>query len=119
MNPIVAEAYLGLINFRSIQAATCLKNNETGKYCYVEANTNRQNTGDAAVYFLPFGTGLEDEKPSCSACLKGTMEIFAGYAGKDTKGPLKKTYSEAAKAINAGKFNPVRFVGDVLTNNLN
>lgn len=107
MNPIVTEAYLGLINFRAIQAATCLKNSQTGKYCYVEANTNRQNSGDAAVYFLPFGNTLRDEKPSCSGCLKETMEVFAVYAGKEGKGPLKNVYAAAATAINAGIYCPV------------
>lgn len=105
-NPIVTEAYFGLVNFRAIQQATCLKNS-AGDYCYVEANTNRQNTGDAAIYFLPFGASLKDEKPSCSACLKGTMEIFAGYAGKDAKGPLKNVYPAAAAEVNSGMYRRV------------
>ncbi|TGZ79845.1 hypothetical protein EX30DRAFT_341945 [Ascodesmis nigricans] len=97
-NPTVQQAYYGLVSYRTMYQAGCLKNGEN--FCYTQAVTNRDSPGDASPYFLPLGKSLADDAdPTCSSCLQRTMEIFAEPASNRSQ-PISRTYSAAAIQIN-------------------
>jgi hypothetical protein len=98
-NPLVAQAHAGLVAYEPIYQATCLKSNETGKYCFADAITNQLNPSDAYPYYAAVGLNLPTAShPTCSKCLQDAMSIFAGYA-KDKNQPLAATYINTAQEI--------------------
>jgi hypothetical protein len=98
-NPLVSQAYAGLVAYEVVYQATCLKSNETGNYCFADAITNQLNPSDAYPYYAAVGLNLPPAShPTCSKCLKDTLSIFAGYA-KDKAQPLATTYIDTAQEV--------------------
>ncbi|KAF2399521.1 hypothetical protein EJ06DRAFT_522411 [Trichodelitschia bisporula] len=102
-NPLVMQAYSGLIAYATMYQAGCLKDDK-GNYCFANAITltNTTSLADAYPYYLALGTDLPGAvRPTCSNCLKNTMSIFAGAAGNQSQ-PISHTYRPAAEQINMG-----------------
>ncbi|KAF2132291.1 hypothetical protein P153DRAFT_285070 [Dothidotthia symphoricarpi CBS 119687] len=103
-NPIVLQAYNGLIAYEASYQASCLKS-DTGNYCFADAVSNTTSTTDSYPYYLPIGQILPGgSRPTCNTCLQDAMAIFASFAGNHTQ-PISKTYTSAAQqlAISCGK----------------
>lgn len=101
-NPLVTQAYAGLIAYEPLYRATCLKNDATGNYCFADAITNASNPSDAYPYYTALGTHLPgSSRPTCDNCLQETMAIFVPFAANKTQ-PLSKTYIGTAEQINLG-----------------
>lgn len=106
-NPQIHQAQLGLLSYRPLFTATCLRNPVTSSYCFADAVTNSTSPDDGFVYFLPLnGSFPTDGKPTCTTCLKDTMAVFSGAeaGGKDAKGAnaaLAYTYAPASQRINS------------------
>lgn len=101
-NPVVGQAYNGLIAYEPLYYAGCQKNGQ-GTYCYAEAILNStadlNPVSDSFVYFLPLGIPLPaPSKPSCSQCQLRTMDIFNKAAANNSQ-PISKTYVNAARMI--------------------
>jgi hypothetical protein len=121
-NPLVVQAYAGLIAYEPVYRATCLKDeagDEASKsYCFVEAvtSTNTNSDGDSAsnsnssssstgssADFYPYYTAIglsmpQTASPTCTQCLKETMRIFASYAENEVQ-PLARTYLPCAVQV--------------------
>ncbi|KIW65014.1 hypothetical protein PV04_07306 [Phialophora macrospora] len=122
-NPLVVQAYAGLVAYEPVYRATCLRdeNGDTSSnsYCFVEAvtNTNTNSDGDStsssnstsssstgnSADFYPYYTAIglsmpQTASPSCTQCLKETMRIFASYAENAVQ-PLAKTYLPCAVQV--------------------
>lgn len=98
-NPVVRQAYAGLIAYEPIYNATCLQDPLTGNYCYSEAIINSTNPSDSYPYYTALGISLPSgAQPSCSTCLQRTMNMFAGYA-KLKEQPLASTYLGCASQV--------------------
>jgi len=101
-NPLVTQAYTGMIAYQVTYQATCLKNQTSQDFCFSKSATNSANLADYYVYFLALGMALPgSSRPTCNECLQGTMQIFANeaqYVGQ----PLTQTYIPAAEQINLG-----------------
>lgn len=101
-NPLVAQAYAGLVAYEAIYRATCLRDATTNSYCFAEAITNSNNSADSYVYFTALGMSMPaSAQPRCTPCLKDTMKIFSGYA-EDKAQPLSRTYLPCAGHVDAG-----------------
>jgi hypothetical protein len=117
-NPQIHSAQAGLLAYKPLYAATCLRSKETSSYCFADAVTNKSSPTDGYVYWIPLNNSMPaDATPTCSQCLKDTMAIFsvAEAGGRDGKGANKAlgyTYSPAAHLINV-KCGP-QFVGTTL-----
>ncbi|KAL4995793.1 hypothetical protein BDV10DRAFT_173909 [Aspergillus recurvatus] len=100
-NPLVTNAYVDLITYEPIYRATCLQNPDTSDYCFVDAVTNTSNAADYDVYFLPYGSTINNATslPTCSSCLQATLDIFSEWAQVE-KQPLAKSYLASAEAVN-------------------
>lgn len=97
-NPLVSQAYNGLLSYEPLFHAGCQKDNK-GDYCFANAITNDTNPSDSYVYYLPLGLPLPSpSQPSCSDCLLETMEIFQATAANKTQ-PINPIYVEAAQMI--------------------
>ncbi|KIX01414.1 uncharacterized protein Z518_09140 [Rhinocladiella mackenziei CBS 650.93] len=100
-NPLVTQAYAGLTAYEPIYRATCLRDADTGSYCFIEAITNTSNPADPYPYYTALGMQMPTAAhPTCSQCLKDTMDIFAGYAEISGQ-PLAKTYIPCASQVDA------------------
>ncbi|KAL9097083.1 MAG: hypothetical protein Q9163_006386 [Psora crenata] len=104
-NPVVRQAYNGLLAYDVVYRATCLpaqpseSGNRSSEYCYTNAVTNLSSPTDAYVYYLALGVDLPGgSMPTCSPCLKETMESFATAAPNRTQ-PISWTYRDAAQMI--------------------
>lgn len=101
-NPLVSQAYEGMIAYQALYRAACLKDPITNEFCFTQSASNNTNVADYYVYFLPLGMPLPgSSRPTCSECLQATMEVFedeAQYQGQ----PLTTTYIPAAEQINIG-----------------
>ncbi|EXJ56531.1 hypothetical protein A1O7_06875 [Cladophialophora yegresii CBS 114405] len=119
-NPLVVQAYAGLVAYEPVYRATCLKDGSQGgegnadestttsstsssnlkqPYCFVEATTNANNSADFYPYYTAIGLSMPlTARPSCSECLKETMDIFASYA-ENAAQPLAKTYLTCAAQV--------------------
>lgn len=99
-NPLVGQAYNGLIAYEPLYDAGCQKDGHN-EYCYVDAILNSTATpvSDSFVYFLPLGIPLPaPSKPSCSQCQLRTMSIFNKAAANESQ-PIHQTYVDAARWI--------------------
>ncbi len=98
-NPLVGQAYNGLIAYETLYKAGCQKEN-TGSYCFAKAILNQTlSTSDSFVYYLPLGIPLPaPAKPSCSQCQQDTISIFYQAAANTTQ-PVSKVYIDAARMI--------------------
>jgi hypothetical protein len=100
-NPLVTNAYVDLITYEPIYRATCLQNPDTSNYCFVDAVTNTSSAADYDVYFLPYGSTINNATslPTCSSCLQATLEVFSEWAQVENQ-PLAESYLTSAEAIN-------------------
>lgn len=101
-NPMVTQAYEGMVSYEPIAKAACLEDPSTNDYCFTEAATNSSNISDYYLYFTPLGNALPGgSRPSCNKCTQATMAVFLNSAL--IKGnPLVQTYIPAAEIINVG-----------------
>lgn len=102
--PLVLSAYNGLVSYSSLYRAGCEKDDK-GNYCFANAITNMTSPSDSYPYYLPLGIALPGgSQPTCSDCLKRTMDIFnqAANADKTQQQPLMGDYAAAAQLINVG-----------------
>ncbi|KAI4670063.1 uncharacterized protein J4E79_000343 [Alternaria viburni] len=97
-NPLVLQAYNGLVAYQPSYQASCLHDDE-GNYCFANAVSNMSSPGDAYPYYLPIGQELPGgSRPTCNSCLQQAMGVFATYSNNATQ-PLSKTYTSAAQQI--------------------
>ena len=81
---------------------------------FADAVTLRENASlaDAYSYYLPLGTSMPvGTRPSCSDCLKRTMNIYRTYAANSTQ-PISRTYASAAQQVNMACG--IEWVSDVI-----
>ncbi|PQE32672.1 C6 transcription factor protein [Rutstroemia sp. NJR-2017a WRK4] len=99
-NPLITQARLGLLAYKTLYTASCLKDPETSAYCYAEAITNSTSPSDAYIYFLPLNTSLPGgSQPTCNTCLKNTMQVYEA-ASADRTSAIAGTYVDAATQVN-------------------
>ena len=97
-NPIVTQAYTGLLAYQPSYHAGCLTDSD-GNYCYANAVMNASAPSSSYVYYLPLGVSLPGgTQPTCDQCLKNTLSIFASYATNSSQ-PLYTDYGTAAQTI--------------------
>lgn len=96
-------AYNGLVAYEVLYKAGCARDGGTGNYCFANAITNTSSPTDNNPYYLPLGIPLPGgSKPSCTTCLRETMQIFnEGASGKNQQA-LIRTLPAAAQMINVG-----------------
>ncbi|OCK76896.1 hypothetical protein K432DRAFT_385103 [Lepidopterella palustris CBS 459.81] len=100
-NPLVLQAYNGLIAYQPLYQAGCLRDNR-GNYCFANAITNTTAVTDSYPYYLPLGVSLPgSSRPTCNTCLQDTMALFSSFAANVTQ-PLSQTYALAAQQIDIG-----------------
>lgn len=99
-NPLVLQAYAGLQAYEPVYEATCLKDSSTSRYWFLQAMES-SNADDSYPYYTAVGLELPaGTKASCTAGLKETMSIFAGYAMQKEQ-PLSQTYLGCATQVNS------------------
>ena len=114
--PLVIQAYNGLLGYEAVATASCLKTssyNSTSddpsadndardaQYCFTAALTNKANPSDPFAYYTAIGMTLPSvAKPTCNGCLKSAMDTFAKFAVKSEQ-PLSMTYMSCAETVNA------------------
>lgn len=97
---VVRQAYLGLTNYDTIYATTCLQNPETSMYCYAAAVTNQTNASNVYFYLLPLNMTLPGSTtPTCNWCLRENMAILQA-ASADRDRPIADSYESAARQVN-------------------
>ncbi|KAF8605129.1 hypothetical protein BDV93DRAFT_522001 [Ceratobasidium sp. AG-I] len=95
-NGVVLEALNGFKTYDLMRQAGCLVNQRSNAYCFVEAVAST-SPSDTYFYALPIGTPVPQKStPSCSACIKSVMALYASYA-TDGNLPLSKVYAPAQK----------------------
>ncbi|KPI44920.1 uncharacterized protein AB675_2806 [Cyphellophora attinorum] len=118
--PLVIQAYNGLVSYEPVATATCLTTpsdayNETSapvspstsgeddtknQYCFLSALSNKQNPSDPFPYYTGIGMNLPQvARPTCNGCLKQAMSIFAKWAVRYEQ-PLAETYLDCAGIVN-------------------
>lgn len=98
-NPLVGQAYNGLIAYETSYWAGCEKDTN-GSYCFAKAiGTQTSSNSDSFTYYLPLGIALPaPAKPSCSQCLRNTLAIFYRASANKTQ-PVSQVYVDAARMI--------------------
>jgi hypothetical protein len=97
----VVDAYLAMTAYAPVYSAGCLKDPDTGAYCYANAVTNRTNYSSTYFYSLPFNKSLPGTTvPACGYCLQQTMALFQAATGDRRQG-IAATYVKAAEQVNA------------------
>ncbi|KAJ4992735.1 hypothetical protein SVAN01_01781 [Stagonosporopsis vannaccii] len=97
-NPIVIQAYNGLVAYKPSYQASCLRDDD-GNYCFANAVSNTSSPTDSYPFYLPIGQELPGgSRPTCNSCLQDSMAIFANFANNATQ-PLSKTYTSAAQQL--------------------
>lgn len=95
-NAVVLEALNGFKTFDLMRQAGCLVNQRSNAYCFVEAVAST-SPSDTYFYALPLGTPVPQKStPSCSACIKSLMALYANHATDSTLS-LSKVYPPAQK----------------------
>jgi hypothetical protein len=98
-NPVVTQAYNGLIAYDTLYAALCLTSSTTGNYCYADAVANSSAPTSSYIYYLPLGMSLPGgARPACTECLKDTMSIFAA-AANNKQSNFRNNYAQAAQVV--------------------
>ncbi|KAF8644928.1 hypothetical protein AX16_008210 [Volvariella volvacea WC 439] len=101
-NALAVETLIGLNAFQVMYDAGCLTDPTTNSYCFVNA-ARSSSPVDLYFYQLALGTKLPSRSvPSCSACTRSVLRIFAAALESDTQGRyadgLEVTYVPAAQA---------------------
>ncbi|KAK4239864.1 hypothetical protein C8A03DRAFT_32058 [Achaetomium macrosporum] len=98
--PAVVDAYLAMAAYAPVYSAGCLKDPDTGAYCYANAVTNMTNPSTTYFYFLPLNKTLPGTTvPACGDCLRQTMALYQA-ATADRRQMIAATYVSAAKQVN-------------------
>lgn len=113
--PLVIQAYNGLLGYEAIATTSCLKTSsynstsddpsadndaKDAQYCFTAALTNKANPSDPFPYYTAIGMTLPSvAKPTCNGCLKSAMDTFAKWAVKSEQ-PLSMTYMSCAQIVN-------------------
>jgi hypothetical protein len=99
-NPLIEQALLGLLAYKPLYTASCLRNPVTSSYCFADAITNSSNPTDSYIYYLPLNVSLPGgSQPTCDTCLKNTMAVFEA-ASSDRSSALASDYVNAAMQVN-------------------
>ena len=105
-NPIVRQAYNGLVAYDVLYRASCehaqptASNNQSSDYCFADAVTNTSAPTDSYIYYLPLGIPLPaGTQPTCDHCLKTVMADFQAQAGNQSQ-PISLTYTQGALLVN-------------------
>jgi hypothetical protein len=99
-NPLVSQAHTGLLAYKPLYTATCLKNQISKSYCFAEAITNASNPSDNYLYYLPLNITLPGgSQPTCNSCLQNTMAVYSA-ATADRTSALASDYVNAAMQVN-------------------
>ncbi|KAK4151256.1 hypothetical protein C8A00DRAFT_17322 [Chaetomidium leptoderma] len=97
----VVDAYGAMRAYAPIYSAGCLRDPDTGAYCYANAITNLTNPSTTYFYFLPLNKTLPGMTvPACSYCLQQTMALYQA-ATADRRQMISNTYARAAVQVNA------------------
>ncbi|KAH6636228.1 hypothetical protein F5144DRAFT_171308 [Chaetomium tenue] len=97
----VVDAHRAMLAYAPIYGATCLRDPETGAYCYANAITNNTNPSMTYFYFLPLNKTLPGStRPACGYCLQQTMDLYHD-ATADRAQLIANTYATAAEQVNA------------------
>jgi hypothetical protein len=100
-NPVVLQAYNGLVAYKPAYQASCLRDDK-GSYCFANAVSNSTSPSDSVPFRLPIGQQLPGgARPTCNSCLQDAMAIFANFANNSTQ-PLSRTYAPAAQQLAIG-----------------
>lgn len=100
-NSMAVNTLAALQAFQVMHDASCLADPTTNTYCFLTAVRN-PNPSDLYYYQLPLSIQLpKSSTPSCSACTKSVMGIYAAAIQNSTQAPglagLKATYQPAAE----------------------
>lgn len=99
-NPLVQQGLLGLLAYKPMYQAACLKDTNTGSYCFANAVTNQSSPSDNYIYYLPLNISLPGgSQPTCNTCLSTTMGFFEA-ASADRSSALASDYVSAAMQVN-------------------
>ncbi|KAI9839147.1 MAG: hypothetical protein M1819_003140 [Sarea resinae] len=100
-NPIVIQAYNGLVAYDPLYHAGCLKDSNNN-YCFANAVTNTSSPSDSYIYYLALGIALPGGlTPTCNMCLQNTMAILSAAAA-NTSQPVSTDYAAAAQELDVG-----------------
>lgn len=98
---VALQAYTGLIAYTEMYKAACLRDENTGGFCFANAVSNYSNPSNTHLYYLPLNIRLpKNSLPSCNDCVQDTMQIFQS-ASSNRRLPIAKTYEKAATQINS------------------
>ncbi len=98
-NPVVTQAYNGLIAYDTLYAASCLTSSTTGNYCYADAVANSSAPTSSYIYYLPLGhVTTRRRATACTECLKDTMSIFVA-AADHKQSNFRNNYAQAAQVV--------------------
>ncbi|KAL8971889.1 MAG: hypothetical protein Q9197_003039 [Variospora fuerteventurae] len=103
--PLVRAAYNGLVSYFPLYRAGCERDPESDNYCFANAIQNMTSPSDSYPYYLPLGIPLPGgSQPTCSDCLRRTMEIFHQAAEErgQPQSPLVTSFAGAAQMVNVG-----------------
>ncbi|KAL2201008.1 hypothetical protein P885DRAFT_65309 [Corynascus similis CBS 632.67] len=96
----VVDIYNAMIAYAPIYSTGCLRDPDTGAYCYATAVTNLTNPSAIYIYFLPLNKTLPGTTvPTCGYCLQQTMALYQA-ATADRRQMVVNTYVSAAKQVN-------------------
>jgi hypothetical protein len=97
--PLVLQAYNGLLAYEPVYRASCLKTEDDHEYCLANALGGSNNSANIYPYFTAVGLAIPSgARPTCNACLKQTMQVFAQYAVRSSS-PLSQTYMKCAQIV--------------------
>ncbi|RDL40651.1 Uncharacterized protein BP5553_00630 [Venustampulla echinocandica] len=100
LNPLILQARLGLLAYKPLYTASCLKNPVAKSYCFADAITNSSNPSDNYLYYLPLNVSLPSgSQPTCNTCLHNTMAVFEA-ATSDRSSAIANNFVDAAMQIN-------------------
>lgn len=128
-NPLVTQAYNDFMAYGMVHQATCLTLQEVNEpslsssqtlsvtsspqsnsstsgpqYCYTNALFSSNNSADAFLYLLPFGTQYPTTgfglSPSCSRCTQTIMSIFHSQTNNQNL-TIISSYNSAASIISS------------------
>jgi hypothetical protein len=97
---VIVDAYLAMRAYAPVYSAGCLRDPDSGAYCYANAVTNLTNPSTTYLYFLPLNKTLPGSTvPACGECLRQTMAVYQAATG-DRRQMIANTYVGAAKQVN-------------------
>ncbi|KDR80289.1 hypothetical protein GALMADRAFT_62417 [Galerina marginata CBS 339.88] len=101
LNTMVVSTLMALNAFQVMHDVACEADPSSNTYCYLNAVRN-SNPSDSYYYQLPLGIPLpKSSVPTCSACAKSVMGIYATALQDATTGPLltglQSTYESSAR----------------------